>query len=293
MTEATNRLLVIVLLLMSTAGASAQQRDTTFNNKRFHRLLIGSTIGYAGALTGLSVLWYQDAKQQPFTFFNDNDEWKQVDKFGHFYSAFYFSYGTSRALQWTGLAKKKADFWGAVTGFAVLVPIEILDGFSDAYGASYGDLIADAGGAVFFHGQNLLWNEVRIRPKFSFHRTHYAPLRPTVLGNDLNSEILKDYNGQTYWLSVDMDTFIRFPKWLNLVAGYGANGMVYARDHENRAAGYEAYRQYYIGLDLDLTAIHTRSKFVRSAFFVLSMIKLPAPAVEFSRKGTTFHAFAF
>jgi hypothetical protein len=110
----------------------------------------------------------------------------------------------------------------------------------------------------------------------------------------LTSEILKDYNGQTYWLSVDMDKFIRFPKWLNLAAGYGAEGMIYARDRQNTEAGFAApYRQYYISLDFDLTAIRTRSKVVKTLIFAANMIKLPAPALEFSAKGTRFHAFHF
>ena len=37
-------------------------------------------------------------KVSRFDFFNDNGEWKQVDKIGHFYSTYYFSYGTSRAF---------------------------------------------------------------------------------------------------------------------------------------------------------------------------------------------------
>jgi uncharacterized protein YfiM (DUF2279 family) len=287
------RLVLIFLLGWISFHTLAQPYDSVINKTRFKTFVIGSSVAYAGTLVGLSQLWYQDAKQQPFQFFNDNGEWKQVDKLGHFYASFYFSHGTSKALQWTGVSKKKSDFWGAVTGFAVLVPIEVLDGFSDAYGASTGDLVADAAGAAFYLGQSMWWNEIRIQPKFSFQRTRYAGLRPTVLGNDISSEILKDYNGQTYWLSVDVDKFIRFPRWLNIAAGYGATGMVYARDGANREAGYDAYRQYYLGFDIDLTAIRTRSKAVRTAIFLLNMIKLPAPAVEFSEKGTRFHWLAF
>jgi hypothetical protein len=115
-----------------------------------------------------------------------------------------------------------------------------------------------------------------------------------VLGDGLTSEILKDYNGQTYWLSVDMDKFIRFPKWLNLAAGYGAQGMIYARDRQNIEAGYrDPYRQYYLSLDFDLSAIKTRSKVVKTLIFVANMIKIPAPAIEFSSRGTRFHALHF
>ena len=119
-------------------------------------------------------------------------------------------------------------------------------------------------------------------------------MRSDLLGNDLVSEIIKDYNGQTFWISVDMDKFIQFPKWLNFAAGYGAQGMVYARDFQNIEAGHQpAYRQYYFGLDFDLTAIRSRSKFVKTLLFIGNMIKLPAPALEFSAKGIKFHTLYF
>jgi hypothetical protein len=269
------------------------QRDSV-NNRRLRTVVIGSAAAYTVTLAGLNSLWYADSKRQSFRFFDDNSEWKQVDKLGHFYSAFYFSYGMSRVLQWSRVPASKADLIGAITGFAVLVPVEIFDGFSDAYGASTGDLIADAGGAAFYLAQTRLWKEPRIFPKFSFHRTGYASIRPDLLGDNLAGEILKDYNGQTYWLSVDMDKFIRFPKWLNIAAGYGANDMVFARDNQNRAAGYNPYRQYYIGFDFDPSAIRTRSKVIKTLLFVANLIKIPAPALEFSsRHGVRVHALAF
>lgn len=286
----------IVFFFLSVLVLRAQDSLSTnhsINQKRLRTLVIGGGAAYGLTLYGLSELWYKDSERQSFQFFNDNGEWKQVDKLGHFYSAFYFSYGTSKALQWCNVPKKKSDLYGAITGFLVMVPIEILDGYSDDYGASSGDLIADAGGALFYLGQTMLWKEPRILPKFSFHRTSYAAERPEVLGDNYYSEILKDYNGQTYWLSFDMDKFIKFPKWLNLAVGYGAEGMVYANDQPNEEMGYNSYRQYYFSLDPDLTSIRTNSKVLKTAFFLLSLIKLPSPTVEFSSQGTRFSFFYF
>ena len=282
--------MICPLVAFSQIPDSAQ----TVNKKRLKAFAISGTVAYGATLAGLSRLWYADSESQPFQFFNDNAEWKQVDKLGHFFSSFYFSYGTSRALQWCSVPPQKSDLIGSIVGFGVLLPIEILDGFSDAYGASPGDLIANAAGSAFFLGQTCLWNEIRLYPKFSFHRTRYAELRSDVLGNDLTSEILKDYNGQTFWLSVDMDKFIKFPKWLNLAAGYGAEGMVYARDHQNIAAGYaRPYRQYYLSFDFDLRAIKSRSKTVNTLLFIANMVKIPAPTVEFSNRGVKFRALYF
>ncbi len=283
-----------VLIFLLTFHSKAQTVDTTqVNKKRLTTFIVGSTVVYSATLVGLSELWYSQSGRQDFTWFNDNNEWKQVDKMGHFFSAYYFSYSTSKALQWTGVQPKKADWIGAVTGFAIMLPIEILDGYSEAYGASSGDLLANALGAGFFYGQSALWKEQRIYPKFSFHRTEYAPLRPDVLGDNAISEMLKDYNGQTYWLSVDMDKFVRFPTWLNLGVGYGAEGMVYATDEENELNGYHAYRQFYFTLDFDLTAIKTRSKVLKTILFFANMIKLPSPTIQFSSNGTRFYAFYF
>lgn len=282
-----------LLFTMLPLMLSAQQNDSTvhrtIDRNKLRTVLIAGSVGYAVGVVALSELWYKDTPRQPFSFFNDNAEWKQVDKLGHFYSAFYLSYGAAKGYRWCGLKDSKANLWGALTGFFVLVPIEVLDGFSEAYGASAGDLLADAGGALFFYGQSYQWKEIRIYPKFSFSRTHFPTIRPDLLGDNLVSEILKDYNGQTYWLSFDMDRFMKFPRWLNIAVGYGASGMVYARESENQAAGYDAYRQYYVSLDLDPSAIHTNSKALRTLLFIAGMIKLPSPAIEFSRKGTQFH----
>lgn len=291
---AVNKLLFLFLAVPALSFGQPSDSSFTINKKKLTGLMAGSAVVYGVSLVALNELWYQDSPQQSFRFFNDNAEWKQVDKLGHFFSSFYLSYGTSRALTWCNVSRKKSDLIGSLVGFGVMLPIEIMDGYSASYGASAGDLIANAAGAAFFLGQSRLWKEPRIYPKFSFHRTDYAPLRPNVLGNGLPGEIFKDYNGQTHWLSFDMDKFLPFPRWLNLAAGYGAEGMVYARDAQNLEAGYPgAYRQFYLSIDFDVRAIRSRSKAINTLIFIASMIKLPAPALEFSPKGTKFHAFYF
>lgn len=285
---------IILILIVSSYGLRSQPWDTlAVDKKRLQRLTIVSGAGYGLSLVGMQALWYRNSEKQSFRFFNDNAEWKQIDKLGHFYSAFYFSYGASAALRWCNLPVKKSDAIGALTGLLIMVPVEVFDGFSAAYGASAGDLIANTAGSAFFLGQKSLWGEVRLIPKLSFHRSAFADERPDILGANLISEVFKDYNGHTLWLAADMDKFVRFPKWLNLAVGYGADGMVYARDHQNAAFGYSSHRQYYVSLDFDLTAIQTRSRFLRTILFVASAIKIPAPTLEFSRKKVHWHPLYF
>jgi uncharacterized protein YfiM (DUF2279 family) len=286
-------LLLILFCSLSSFSIHAQSDSSVVNRRKLRTIVIASATGYTAGLIVLNHVWYKDTERQSFRFFNDNAEWKQLDKLGHFYNSFYLSYTSSKLLTSSGVADRKAYFFGALAGFLLTVPIEIMDGFSDGYGASAGDLIADAAGPAFFLAQKLSWNEIRMYPKLSFHRSGYAPLRPALLGDNLLSQIVKDYNGQTFWLSFDVDKFIAFPKWLNIALGYGGQDMIYARDEQNRAAGFHPFRQYYFALDFDVTSIKTKSKVIKTLLFVVNAIKLPAPTVEFSKKGTQFRPFYF
>ncbi|MCU0446426.1 MAG: YfiM family protein [Microscillaceae bacterium] len=273
------------------------QDTTQIKPKRLKTLLVGGSAVYISAMTGLYFVWYGDEATTKFHFFDDNQEWKQVDKIGHFYTAFNISRASAKGFKWAGMSNRKAHFWGMITGIALMTPIEIFDGFSPTYGASWGDLVANTSGAALLYGQYALWNEMRIQPKFSFHRTGFAPMRPQLLGKGLAQEFLKDYNGQTYWLSFDMDKFLpkrKFPKWLNLAVGYGAGNMIFAEDSENLRVGLDSYRQYYLGIDFDLTAIRTQNKLVKALIYLVDNIRFPAPALEYNRiNGWRWHWLYF
>lgn len=287
--------LILILLLLAITPSYSQSIDTvsTINPTRLKTVIVGSAVAYTGVMIGLSSVWYSQYDKQEFQFFNDAGEWKQVDKAGHFYSAFQLSSIGSRALQWSGVPKKKSDLAGAITSFAMMSSIEVLDGFSEGYGASASDLLANAIGAGFYLGQQALWHETRIYPKFSFHRTDYAAQRPEALGSTFMEQVIKDYNGQTYWLSADVDKFVKFPKWLNLAVGYGAEDMLYANDEDNLNNNLSPYRQFYLGIDFDLSAIKSQSKFVNTLIYVVNMVRLPAPALEFSQGKVKAHFFYF
>ncbi|MEO1049413.1 MAG: DUF2279 domain-containing protein [Bacteroidota bacterium] len=283
--------------VISHSSVAQEGQEQEVNPKRLRTFVIGSSVLYGATLVGLNELWYKDFPRRSFHFFNDNSQWLQVDKVGHFYSAFHLSSAGTKAFQWTGLNDAKSHFWGSMLGVIFLTPIEIMDGFSSEFGASYGDLIANTAGSGLFLGQYLVWKEVRIHPKFSFQRTDFAPLRPTTLGDGFQEEILKDYNGQTYWLSVDIYKFLpsesKFPKWLNIAFGYGGENMIFANRESNLGAGFDPFRQYYIGLDWDLTHIKSRSKVINTLLFAANMIRLPAPALELSRERVKFHILSF
>jgi hypothetical protein len=53
------------------------------------------------------------------------------------------------------------------------------------------------------------------------------------------------------------------------------------------------YRQWYLAPDIDLTKIKTKSKFLRSTFFLLNSLKFPAPSIGFSKKGIEWNWLHF
>lgn len=271
----------------------------SINYQRRNFVLGTEAVLATGAIVGLSTLWYNDYPTTRFHFINDNSEWLQMDKAGHVFSAYHMGKVGFETLRWSGVSREKSLVYGGTLGFAFLAVVEVFDGYSAQWGASSGDLIANAAGTGLFAGQELLWKEQRIIPKFSFHRTYYAGLRPEVLGSSFSEQLLKDYNGQTYWLSANIYSFFKseaLPKWLNVAVGYGADGMVSGRGENivNLPVNFKRSRQFYLSLDVDLEGIHTKSRILSTLFSLFNTVKIPAPAFEISTSGkVNAHLFYF
>lgn len=265
----------------------------SLNIGRRNTVIITESVLTATALVGLNELWYADYPKSDFHYANDNANWLQMDKLGHVYSAYQLGRFSAEMLAWSGVSKKNQLLYGAGYGFAFLTAVEVFDGYSSEWGFSWGDVAANATGTALYVSQSLLWNEQRIIPKFSFHTKAYADQRPDVLGSSLSEQILKDYNGQTYWLSVNLHSFLKqspIPSWLNVALGYGAEGMISAIPSENE----DRYRQFYLSLDVDLSKIKTKSPLVITFFSIFNSVKIPAPTFEINASGgTRFYLFYF
>ncbi len=290
--------LLLLSLSISTVGqTSFYKKADTLNIKRRNAIAISATTMTAGALIALNQLWYKEYPRSNFHLKNDNKDWKQMDKTGHFMTSYYLGKLGMEVLDWAGVSEKHQIIYGATYGFAFLTAVEILDGYSDEWGASPGDIVANAAGTGLLIGQELLWNEQRITVKYSFHPTEIAKQRPNTLGKNYLQQTLKDYNGQTYWLSANIWSFNKessFPKWINIALGYGANQMLYGNSNTGNEMLENPYRQFYLSLDLDLTKIETNSEFLKTIFSVINFIKIPAPTLEISSKGgLSFHYLYF
>jgi uncharacterized protein YfiM (DUF2279 family) len=272
----------------------------TLNIARRNGVMITQGSLYAGALVGLHQLWYKDYAKSSFQFINDNDHWLQMDKAGHVFSTYHLSKLGYDAFRWSGASDRSSLYWGVGTSLLFMTTIELMDAHSAEWGFSWGDFAANMSGAALFSLQQWGWGEQRIKPKFSFHTTPYASLRPDALGSSVGEQIFKDYNGQTYWLSVNPHAFLKndsFPKWLNVAFGYGATGMISARNQLVNSVFFPdrpQTRQYFLSLDIDLEKIPTDSSLLKTLFSVVNIIKLPAPTFEIRGDGQAkFHWIYF
>lgn len=293
----------IFSLLFMFAGQAAFASDS-LSVLRTRKIALGasSLVLTGGSLIYLNQAWYQQYSSSDFHFFNDNDEWFQMDKYGHAFTTYQTGRLMMDAMGWAGYSRRSRLIVGGMSGLAYMSAIEVMDGYSTGWGFSWGDMGANALGSGLAVGQEALWKEQRIQLKFSFYQSPYAQYRTELLGKSLSTQILKDYNGQTYWLSVNPSSFMkkesRFPKWLNVALGYGADGMLGARynnvlvmDENGNTRHFDRYRQYYLSLDVDLTRIPVRSKFLKAVFSCINTVKLPFPNLELSQGKLRFNYY--
>ena len=287
--------IIIVLFLFVPNVFRTQVDSLQTANHKTKRIILASSYGAlsVGSLLYLNQAWYSDYNTGKFHFFNDNNEWLQMDKAGHFFTNYQISRLMMGGFKWAGFNKKQQLFVGGTIGLGYMTAIEIMDGYSDGWGFSWGDAFANLLGASTAISQQAFWNEQRVQLKFSYAQSGLAKYNPSLLGKEFYTQILKDYNGQTLWISVNPSCFMKrenkFPKWLNLAVGYGAFGMlggfknnIAVQDENGNVLKIDRERRVYVSLDVDLTRIKTKSKFLKSVFSVVNILKFPAPAIQFS-----------
>ena len=100
------------------------------------------------------------------------------------------------------------------------------------------------------------------------------------------------------------------PRWLNLAAGFGADNLFAGTGYEWQAdkfctgpdclryrldpAEFPRTRQYFLSLDVDMSRINTKNRFLKTLLEVVNILKFPAPALEVNSRGKLrFHPLFF
>lgn len=295
--------LIIFSLILSffvTAGFALPMKKTGSNHflvpsqnknqKRITWLSASLGIMHSASFLGLYELWYKENQSSRFYFF-DSREWYNLDKAGHFTTSFHISRNANSLYRWAGLSSKHSMVAGSLVSIGFQTSFEILDGFSKGYGFSAMDALTNFAGTAFFAGQAKLWGEPKIVPKFSFQPSGLAQYRPNHLGKNIFQQIFKDYNGQTYWLSANIHGLLpsrsKFPKWVAVSFGYGANGMFDAKVSPDFYKQFEPgtfpiirpSNEFIFSLDIDLHRIKTGILPLDYMLGFFGFLKFPAPGL--------------
>jgi hypothetical protein len=305
-----------IILFLFGSSANAQNIFTpsdSLHKTRAIGLGIGQGVTYASTLGALQLAWYREYQTSSFHFFNDWPGWQQMDKVGHAATAYQISNNLYKLTRWAGIKENRSIWYAAGLGYSYQLVVELMDGFSSGWGFSNYDLLFNTVGTGLFTGQQLGWDEQRIKIKYSFWPSGLTNLSGAegrrarnLYGEGLHKQWLKDYNGQTYWVNANIWSLIgkpdRFPKWLAISTGYSANNLLGAEsntwsDPDNEkvliTSSRSRQRQLLFSLDIDLDHVDLpRSlKWMKPLF---GFVKVPFPALELnSEKGLRGHLFYF
>jgi len=272
-------------IILLTLSGTIQGQDSAVAHANTKKWVLGGVQAglWGGTFYSLNKAWYANYPRSNFHF-------------------------TSQIWQWAGMEKNKAVVIGGISGMAYLSIIEILDGYSDKWGFSIPDILANTAGAGIYAAQELGWDEQRISIKLSYSPYRYGTLTTranALFGSGDAEKVLKDYNGQTYWASVNIKSFFptsHFPDWFNIALGYGARTMLGGYENTwTTASGITInrtdiprYKRFYLSADIDLTRIKTKNKTLKTVFSLFNVLKVPAPTIEWNGQGKLrFHPFFF
>ena len=263
-------------------------------NKKLNQLILYEVGTYSLGLVAMNELWYKNYPKSNFHFINDNSSWLQMDKMGHIATSYYSGVNGIKLYRWAGIDDKKAIWIGGLRGTLYNSIIEILDGFSENWGASMGDFASNSFGSFIAISQELYWKEQRILIKYSYSRSDLSYQNSELFGDNFFQRTFKDYNGQTYWISMNINSIFRldnsqFPDWLNLALGHSAKDMTSPNNTTNDGR----YRQFFLSFDIDLMRIKSKNKILNVLSNVFGYIKIPFPTIEYTNNQFTLHPIYF
>ncbi len=259
------------------------RKKSEYKIKPWRMVLLG-VVG-AGVFTGMHIYykntWWKDQRRF-FKYAEDGYYAKDVDKISHIYTANVFTELTAAGYEWAGVSPNKALLWGAVTALAYETYIEINDGFAPIWGFDWSDMGANIAGALY----PFLQREVPVLQNFTFKWS----FKPEWLRKKTQNEndLLDDYTSMTFWLGISpkgllpKDVAKHYPAFLGIAIGLSLNNA----SHE--IGGRQAFREWFISLDYDVTKLPGDSEFLKKLKKILNFYHFPAPAVRISPSGVWY-----
>jgi len=289
--------LLVFLVFSFTCRSNHIEKDSLsyHQNRKLTIAGISTAALYSSSMYLLYQTWYKDYSSSKFHLFNDLNEWKGMDKIGHVTTSLFIAQWLQSVQEIGGLNDRNKNLRSVLVPMAFMTTIEVFDGFSTGWGFSVSDLAANTIGLGIFYAQNKLFEDQRLLLKYSFNASPYASFRPNLLGKSYAEQMLKDYNGQTYWLTYPISNLWprknnQLPKWLCLSVGYGVDGLIGARSNVwvNQQQKFDLSliprsHEWYLSVDIDLKKIPIRGKAWQLFSSAIRWIKIPAPTLYYNR----------
>lgn len=168
-----------------------------------------------------------------------------ADKLGHAFSAYLITNGLTEQLMRQGRSPEQAALTSALITQAMMVGIEIFDGYSVDYGWSTEDAVMDLLGSGVAY---LRYTQPGLRDKLDF-RLEYQP------SGYKGFSPIGDYAGQKYVLALKLSGFRAMRetplRYLELQTGYYTRGF----SREEQTDGLAPSRHGFIGIGLNLSEL--------------------------------------
>lgn len=265
----------------------------SIQHKQIKRIInwTGKGILYTGFTYMETQQFYTNYPYSKFHWKNDLHTWKGMDKCFHSFGSYQLQAFFFETHQLFGYTKNQSLNLALLESMVFGFTKEFGDGHIDIGGWSMYDIGMNTIGNLGFYLQQRIWDKQIIKYKYSYVNSGLQHYNPKILGTSYKNYWLRDYNGQTYWLSTSLGALnLTEKKWLKPIGiafGYGGENLLHEFNN-NKVSGAPIlipYRQYYLSLDIDWSEIETNRKSLKTFFWILNRFKFPLPTLQITSNG--------
>ena len=280
-------LIAISLILNKNLLYATSQTDSS---KTIIKIInIGVPSAAVISLVGINEVWYKNYARSDFHFFDDLKEWNGMDKIGHACTSYQLNKISHSLFKKNNI--KKPLLKSSVYTFGYMLGVELLDGYSTEWGFSIYDVIGNGLGTILYTFQERKFKNQPFKIKFSSHKSTYASCRPSLLGENRLQQILKDYNGQTYWLTFNYNELwnkrIKLFDYIDFAFGYSIDGFTGGHNNPeisscncliNDCNNLKRTSQFIFSVDLNTSKIKNKHPILGKFLLPFDIVKIPFPA---------------
>ena len=212
-----------------------------------------------------------------------------MDKIGHACTSYQLNKVSHSLFKKNNI--KKPLLKSSVYTFGYMLGVELLDGYSTEWGFSIYDVIGNGLGTMLYTFQERKFKNQPFKIKFSSHKSTYASCRPSLLGENRLQQIIKDYNGQTYWLTFNYNELwnkrIKLFDYIDFAFGYSIDGFTGGHNNPeisscncliNDCNNLKRTSQFIFSVDLNTSKIKNKHPILGKFLLPFDIVKIPFPA---------------